>query len=304
MSWAAVKEEPAAGMVQKRTEQQRLAEAFELEQARYEALLAQRRYESVDPQQRLVAAELEARWNVALERVAEIEQKLSASSAVSEKSTQIDRQRLNGLAQDLRVVWQTTDAMALKQRIARILIEEIVANIDDEKAEIVLLVHWVGGRHTELRIARTRVGEHGNATSKDADALVRSMAGQWADGEIAGTLNRLGLRTGVGNTWTAERVLSVRKRLRLVGYDPAQSKPMLTLNQAADKIDVGPWVIRRLIKLGVLKAIQPFPGSPWRLDPILLDDDRVRQVAAAIRARKIRPGSETRNQLKLTISDT
>ena len=294
----------AAVMVQERTEQQRQAEAFELEQARYEALLAQRRYESVDPQQRLVAAELEARWNVALERVAKIEQKLSANSAVSEKSTQIDRQRLNGLAQDLRVVWQTTDAMALKQRIARILIEEIVANIDDEKAEIVLLVHWVGGRHTELRIVRTRVGEHGNATSKDADALVRSMAGQWADGEIAGTLNRLGLRTGVGNTWTAERVLSVRRRLRLVDYDPAQSKPMLTLNQAADKINVGPWVIRRLIKLGVLKAIQPFPGAPWRLDPSLLDDERVRQVATAIRARKLRPGSETRNQLKLTISDT
>jgi DNA invertase Pin-like site-specific DNA recombinase len=294
----------AAVMVQERTEQQRQAVVLELEQARYEALLAQRRYESVDPQQRLVAAELEVRWNAALERVVVIEQKLEASHAVSEPCARIDRQRLSGLAQDLGVVWQTTDAMALKQRIARILIEEIVADLDDDKREVVLLVHWVGGRHSELRIARPRVGEHGNATSKDADALVRSMAGQWADAEIAGTLNRLGLRTGVGNTWTAERVLSVRKRLRLVGYDPAQSQPMLTLNQAADNLHVGPWVIRRLVKLGVLKAMQPFAGAPWRIDPSLLDDDRVRQVAAAIRARKLRPGSETRNQLKLTISDT
>lgn len=294
----------AAVMIQERAEQQRQAVVLELEQARYDALLAQRRYESVDPQQRLVAAELEARWNVALGRVVEIAQKLEANSAVSKESTRVDRQRLSGLAQDLGVVWQTTDAMALKQRIVRILIEEIVADIDDDKAEVVLLVHWVGGRHAELRIARTRVGEHGNATGKDADALVQSMAGQWADAEIAGTLNRLGLRTGVGNTWNAERVLSVRKRLRLVGHDPAQSKPMLTLNQAADGLDVGPWVIRRLIKLGVLKAVQPFPRAPWRLDPSLLDDDRVRQVATAIRARKIRPGSETRNQLKLTISDT
>ena len=218
----------AAVMVQERTQQQRQTVVIELEQARYQALLAQRRYESVDPQQRLVTAELEARWNVTIERVADLEQKLEASRAISEQSTRVDRQRRNGLAQDLRVVWQTTDAMAFKQRIARILIEEIVADIDDDKAEIVLLVHWVGGRHSELRIARTRVGEHGNATSKDADALVQSMAGQCPDGQIAGTLNRLGLRTGVGNTWTSGRVLPVRKRLRLVDYDPAKSKPMLT----------------------------------------------------------------------------
>jgi DNA invertase Pin-like site-specific DNA recombinase len=294
----------AAAMVEERAEQQQQAASLELEQARYEAQLAQRRYEVVDPQQRLVAAELEARWNTALERVAELEQQLEASHAVSEQPRTVDRQLLNALAHDLEAVWQATDATALKQRIVRILIEEIVADIDDDKAEVVLMVHWVGGRHTELKVARTRVGEHGNSTSKDADALVRTMAGQWPDGEIAATLNRLGLRTGVGNTWTAARVLSVRKRLRLVGHDPAHAKPMLTLNRAADKLGVGPWVIRRLIKLGVLEAIQPFPRAPWKIELTSLDDERVRQVAAAIRARKIRPGSKASSQLKLTIIDT
>jgi DNA invertase Pin-like site-specific DNA recombinase len=294
----------AADMEQERAEQQQRAVALELEQARYEAHLAQRRYDSVDPEQRLVAAELEARWNVALERVAELKHKLEAGHAVSLRSSTVDRELLGALAQDLEAVWQSTEATALKQRIARILIEEIVADTDDDKGQIVLVVHWVGGRHTELRITRTRVGEHGNATSKDADELVRTMAGQWPDAEIAATLNRLGLRTGVGNTWTAERVLSVRKRLRLVDYDPAKAKPMLTLNQAADELGVGPWVVRRLVKLGVVQAVQPFAGAPWKIDPSLLNQDRVRKVAAAVRARKIRPGSKASAQLELVIPST
>ncbi len=227
----------AAAMMGEQVEQQRSAVALELEQARYEAQLARRRYESVDPQQRLVAAELEARWNATLQRVEELEQRLEATTAASTIAKPVDRRTLESLAQDLEMVWDTTDAMPLKQRIVRLLMQEIVADIDTDKAEIVLLIHWVGGRHTELRVARTRVGEHGNATSQDADAIVRSMAGQWSDADLAATLNRLGLRTGVGNTWTTSRVLSVRKRLGLVDFDPALVKPMLTLNQAGDELE-------------------------------------------------------------------
>jgi hypothetical protein len=199
----------------------------------------------------------------------------------------------------LSSVWEMTDAMQLKQRIVRLLIQEIVVDIDEDKAQVVLMIHWVGGRHSELRLHRPRQGEHDNATRQDADLLVRRMAGQWPDGEIAGTLNRLGLRTGVGNTWTASRVLSVRKRLRLVDFDPAKAPQMLTLNQTADQLGVGPWVIRRLIKLGVVEAAQPFPGAPWQIDPSVLDQQRVKQVAAAVTARKVRPGSKASQQLNL-----
>lgn len=292
----------AAAMVEEQVEQQRSAVALELEQARYEAELARRRYESVDPQQRLVAAELEARWNATLQRVEQIEQRLEATTTASTTANPVDRRTLESLAQDLKMVWDTTDAMPLKQRIVRLLMQEIVADIDTDKAEIVLLIHWVGGRHSEVRVARTRVGEHGNATSQDVDAIVRSMAGQWSDADLAATLNRLGLRTGVGNTWTTSRVLSVRRRLGLVDFDPALVKPMLTLNQAADELGVGPWVVRRLIEIGVLEAAHPIFGAPWRIDPALLRNERVRRVAAAVRARKIRPGSKASAQLNLNIT--
>jgi hypothetical protein len=283
---------------------ERDAVQLELQQARYEAGLAQRRYEAVDPAQRLVAAELEARWNAALEAVAAQERRLATMEERSREAPMVQPGLLSRLAQDMTVVWDSTDALALKQRIARVLIQEIVADIDEARHEVVLLIHWVGGRHSEVRVNRPQRGQHGNATSKQADDIVTCMAGQWLDAQIASTLNRLGLRTGVGNTWTAQRVLAVRKRLRLVNFDPAQPKAMLTLNQAADKLRVGPWVIRRLVELGVLEATHPFLGAPWRIDPEQLEQERVKQAAEAVVARRIRPGSEAANQLNLEIPTT
>lgn len=294
----------SAGLVAQREQQQHQAVQLELEQARYEAQLAQRRYESVDPDQRLVAAELEKRWNTALERVKQLEDKLAVQAAPSQRQHVVERERLESLAQDLQAVWELTDAMALKQRIVRTLMQEIVVDIDDDERRVVLLVHWVGGRHTRLCVARRRVGEHGNATSHDADSVVRTMAGQWPDSDIAATLNRLGLRTGVGNTWTAARVLSVRKRLRLVDFDPSKAKPRLTLNQAADALGVGPWVVKSLVKRGVIEASQAVARAPWSIEPAQLDTERVRQAVQAVQERKPRPASNTSTQLNLLIPKT
>ena len=79
-----------------------------------------------------------------------------------------NREVLLSLAQDLPVVWNTSSDMGLKQRIARILIEEIMANIDTGTNEVVLVVHWAGGRHTELRVRRPKSGEHGRRTDTQA----------------------------------------------------------------------------------------------------------------------------------------
>ena len=207
----------------------------------------------MDPDNRRVAAELEARWNVALEGVTELEGRLTAQGRGAPRSVHVERDTLESLATDLSRVWDAPRSdMRVKQRIVRLLIQEIIANTDDDKSEIVLVIHWAGGRHCEVRIPRPKAGDHRHRTGPDAEGVVRRMAGTWPDHEIAASLNRLRLRTGAGNTWTASRVLSLRKRLRLVDYDATGATPMLTLNQAADRLGVGPWVLRRLIKLGIL----------------------------------------------------
>jgi hypothetical protein len=145
--------------------ERREALCLEWEQARYQARLAARRYEAVDPDNRLVCAELEARWNAALQQVEELERSLKDLDSTPRPTPMPDKEVLLSLAQDLPAVWNASADMGLKQRIARILIEEIVANADTATNEVILIVHWAGGRRTELQIRRAKSGEHGRRTA-------------------------------------------------------------------------------------------------------------------------------------------
>src|SRR5206468_7332939 len=137
------------------------AVARELEEARYEAGLAARRYDLVDPAKRHVARELEARWNTALERVDELEHRLADLVARAAAGPTIDRAALMQLAHDLPAAWNapTNDART-KQRLTHLLIQEVIISLDAATHEAVLVVHWTGGRHTELRVARVRTGRY------------------------------------------------------------------------------------------------------------------------------------------------
>ena len=156
-----------------------------------------------------MAAELEARWNGALGRVAEVEAKVAAHDAATPARDAATPVSLSGLADDLRSVWRapTTDAR-LRKRIVRAVVQEVVADLDEPAGEVVLLVHWVGGIHTELRLPRRRRGQR-NSTSPDIVAAVRQLVLIAGDDVIAGMLNRNGLRTGRGNHWTRERVTAL-----------------------------------------------------------------------------------------------
>ena len=136
-----------------RRDQVRAALLRDLEAARYAADRAFRQYDAADPANRLVAGELETRWNTALARVADVESKIAAHDAGHRRAPTIDPAILAALAADLEAVWSAPTADArLKKRIVRTVIQEVVADIDDEAAEIVLVVHWMGGIHTEIRL--------------------------------------------------------------------------------------------------------------------------------------------------------
>ena len=166
-----------------------------------------------------MAGELEARWNRALAHVAEVEGKIAAHDA-AKPAAAVDPVSLGLLASNLKTVWSapTTDAR-LKKRIVRTLIQEIVADIDDAAAEIVLVVHWVGGAHSEMRLPKRRRGQR-NSTSADIIAAVRQLVLIANDDLIAGILNRNGLKTGNGNRWTRERVTSMRSNYRIPVFKP------------------------------------------------------------------------------------
>lgn len=155
--------------------------------------------EAADPENRLVTSELEARWNKALARVGEIEAKIAKHRTVTPQPLPMSASQATALAGNLRTVWTapTTDAR-LKKRIVRTLIKEVVADLDDGTSEIVLVIHWVGGVHTELRLPKRRCGRR-DATPGDIVDAVRQLVLIANDDVIAGVLDRNGLTTGNGN---------------------------------------------------------------------------------------------------------
>ena len=258
--------------------------ALELEQARYEARLAERRYAACDPDNRLIAAQLEKSWEQALQRVKELEARQFAEQP---QAIEVAPDAFADLAGELSAAWNAPKvSMRARQQLLRTLITDIVADVDDETREVILTIHWRGGQHSELRVRKPRTGEHGRTTVEDALEVVRSMAGRWPDEHIAATLNRMGLTTGQGNTWTAKRVYTARRLHRIRAYRSAEKGgAWLTLREAAKELGVSGHMIRRLIAASILPAVQVVRGAPHQ---IRTDDLASPAVTAAI-ARNARP---------------
>ncbi len=284
----------AAEQIRRQRQEQRRVLQMEGEQARYEAHLASRRYEAVDPDNRLVAAELELRWNDALRRAHELETKLQTFDTTAESVAIPDKEILLSLAQDLPEVWDapSTD-MRLKQRIVRILVQEIVADVDEKASEVVLLLHWAGGRHSELRVKKNATGKHRRCTAVETIDVIRRMAGRFSDQQIAATLNRLGPRTGTDHTWTEGRVRSARHYHQLPSYDAKrQDGRILTLEEVAARLGISPKSVRRMIEQKKLAATQVVACAPWQIPAEALDTDAVRQAVRDIKSGVRRPQAQ------------
>jgi len=274
----------AERMHREQQEDQRRILDMETQQARYEASLAERRYAACDPDNRLIAAQLEKNWEAALRRVRDLEMRQPAEGP---SDIEVDPSAFTNLADNLSAAWHAPNVtMRARQQLLRTLITDIVVDVDDDARDVVLTIHWRGGQHSELRVRKPRTGEHGCATTEDALAVMRSMAGRWSDEHIAASLNRMGLPTGQGKTWTAHRVASVRRVRGIHAYRSAEKDgEWLTMTEAAKLLGVTNHAIRRLIKTGVLPAVQVVPGAPHQ---IRADDLTSKPVKTAV-ARKGRP---------------
>lgn len=293
-----------------RRDQVREALARDLEAARYAADRAFRQFDASDPANRLVAGELEARWEAALARQAEVEGKLAAQErACAERHGPLPAS-FAALAEDLETVWKapTTD-VRLKKRIVRTLVQEVVADIEEETADrpaqIVLLVHWMGGAHTELRLPKRRRGQR-NSTPLETVEAIRQLASVATDVTIAGVLNRNGLRTGNGNRWTRGGICALRSYRKIPIFRPAPegTEPWLTLNRAAALLGVAPKTLRLAAVAGEIDALHPLPDGPWLFKRSDLSGSAGQDIAARVKSRRGHPAKPSPNQEHLFISTT
>jgi DNA invertase Pin-like site-specific DNA recombinase len=254
-----------------------------LKEARYQAAHARRQYDAVDPANRLVAGELERRWNTALEGVHRIEREIAdldakRPSPLGEK----EREHLMQLGADLNCAWSHPAASAAtRKRILRAALKEIIARVEGGFIDMVL--HWQGDDHTALTLKMNTAGKHRWTVAEDTLTLVRELARQMPDKQIARLLNRAGKPTGRGNGWTEVRVRSFRDYHEIAVYRPGEwaERGEITLEAAAKIIGVIPMTALRVIRRGDLKGRQVCRGAPWVI--------KAEDVVAFVDARPDRP---------------
>jgi DNA invertase Pin-like site-specific DNA recombinase len=258
-----------------------------LEQARFEAARAYRQYDASDPENRLVTAELERRWNERLVVVRTLEEDIGRLATDRKPVlSSSDRDRLLLLGEDLARAWNNPEVTnETRKKIVRLLIQEIV--VDTSGNTVDLIIHWQGGDHTRLSVKKNRAGQTRWSTADDVIELIEALARQMPDQSIAAVLNRSQKQTGRGNTWTRMRVCSVRNQKGISPYQDGERKARgeVTLNEAADILTVSPSTVLRMIGTGLLPAHQLCKGAPWIIRGSALHTEAVQREANSRRAR-------------------
>jgi DNA invertase Pin-like site-specific DNA recombinase len=246
-------------------DEKRKALELALERARYEEKRARRQFDAVEPENRLVAGELEARWNGALAQVVEAEARLAAAGKAAEPLSQRQKQELAALSEDLMALWNHPDApIQLKKRILRTVLTEIIIDNDADSATHRLRLHWAGGVHTELRVERNKPGQHRHSADRSVIELVSELAKICQDKTIAAILNRLGYKTGQEKTWNASRVAGLRGYHKIAPFQKQDG--WVTQEEAARELQVSDTVVKRLIRERVLPAKQVVKFAPWIIE--------------------------------------
>jgi DNA invertase Pin-like site-specific DNA recombinase len=238
-----------------------------LQQARYEAAHARRQYDAVDPANRLVAGELERRWNERLQAVARAEEEIAG--LIARRPPPLggpERQQLKALGADLERAWSHPAATAAtRKRILRAALKEIIVRRDG--AIIHAILHWQGGDHTEVQVKQrlNAAGRHNPRIPDDTIALVRELARLMPDRQIARLLNRTGVETGYGNAWTQERVRGFRNHHHIAIFHDGEwaQRGEITLEAAAKLIGVCNMTALRMLRRAEIKGRQACAGAPW-----------------------------------------
>jgi len=255
-----------------------------VERAHYEAQRTERRYRSVDPENRLVARGLEAEWE---QRLSELEQ----AKAALERKSQLrpptlspeDYGRIRALGSDLKCVWAaptTTDRD--KKELLRTLLEEVIIAVQRDEFRAHLTLRWRGGMITELDLHLPRLNPARVRTDEDTVELVRRLAIHYSDGVIAGILNRQGRKTVHGERFTANQVGNLRRYRNIARFEPPAEPPkgeLVTIAGAADSLQVASSTIHRWLADGIIPGEQVTPGAPWQIR--ITDELRARFVEEA-----------------------
>jgi hypothetical protein len=263
-------------------EEERRHFAQRMEAARYEAGLARRQYEAVDPANRLVVAELERRWEQALGELAAAEDEAAARDrALVKPLTAEDEEWLRRCSSDLNRLWEApTTRPEDRKRIVRCLVENVVVTVPLEGGKVRADIHFGGGEVTTVTTARGKTGHHRYVTDPEVVELVRTLAAEFSDEQIARIFHRKGMKTAKGLSFTARHVTNLRYNYGIEGSAARKldGEDVYTAEEAARLFDVVPGTVVRWVEVGLLKGSQLTSGAPWKVR--VTEEDKKRLTAA------------------------
>ena len=254
---------------------------LQVERTQYEAERAERRYRSVEPENRLVARSLEAEWETRLNELGAAKSELERRERTRPRGlTESERRQLQALGTDLRKVWSaptTTDRD--RKELLQTLIEEVGITVQREESTAHLTVRWRGGLFTELDVVARTARVPPLRTDEETIDVVRRLAPHYSNALIAGVLNRQGRRTVHGERFTAINVSGLRQYWNLPRWQrpstPSGDEPV-TVKEAARILGVAPSTLHRSLNDGFIIGEQLTPGAPWRIR--ITDEVRARFV--------------------------
>jgi DNA invertase Pin-like site-specific DNA recombinase len=185
------------------------AAGLAVERARYDADRAERAFSQVEPENRLVARSLEARWESRLTALAEAEQALEA--ATESLPPLPSRADLEKLAADLPGLWHAAaTGNKDRKRLLRTLIADVTLLPEPDQAKVRIGIRWHTGATDEIRVARAVHPGTARRSPSPAVEMVRELGPVTPTAELAGQLNAAGLTTGNGRPFDVKAVQWIR----------------------------------------------------------------------------------------------
>jgi len=236
-----------------------------LERAEYEADLAERRYQEVDPANRLVATTLEQRWNSALQALEAVRQQYADFERQHARAvTPEQKARILALAQDLPRLWQApTTAAQDRKRMLRMLIKDVTVEKPSAPHQACLHIRWQGGACSSVSVDLPLPPWKQLRYPDGLIEQIRALAQRLPDAQIAVELNRLQLLSPRGKPFTAKMIQWLRWNRRIPGFE-AQSNG-LTVAQIARQFGVSPNVVYYWIERGIVAVHPHSAGASYRI---------------------------------------
>lgn len=234
-----------------------------LERAEYEAQIAQRRFEEVDPANRLVAATLENRWEQALLKVQQTKEACLQQQQTQplNRISEADKADLFRLAKHLPQLWNSEHTQSKhKKQIIRLLIEDITVERLEQPRQLVLHIRWQGGKQESLTVPIPLKQADRVRYPKETIHQIRELAKTLHDSKIADTLNQLDIKSSSGKPFTSSMVKWIRYKHDIPAC-PTHRQGELTVKQVAQRYDVSTHIVYYWLETGLLQAQKSHRGT-------------------------------------------